>query len=537
MHKPLYQKIYEELRDAILSGQWPGGARLPSRRTMAANLGVSLNTVSSAYQQLVDEGYLEARERSGFYVEKLPWEELRRVEAPEQTHHTPEPGPQSETVIDFSDPGIDPALFPYSDFQRIYRDLWRSENSSLVLRPPGKGCFELRQELAFYLARSRGIVVTPEQIVIRANSLSLFRLLLKLLPPQCLPALEDPGFKDFYQELKQQGRPYLLLPVGAQGINPESPQLKRAGLVSVTPTHQFPTGSVMPIAARSNLLAWAAAGEERWLLEDDYDSEFRYEGMTIPSLKSLDHHDRVITLGNFSKSISPALRISYMVLPEALAARLEASPKAGLSPTVSSPSHASLKSDTSQNLFPGDEAYDLGSPKDSTVVSDEAKEALLDACPVNAAAQLALAAFLKKGLYEKHVKRLRTAFRNKRDLMLDCLGPDVDKGDIIGAEAGFHLNVRIHSPASEKELKRRFAAAGLRIEFLSDYQVSQKQAKEPSEKASENLTNKPSEEPSHHMAQKLETENEQDEKILILSFSSLSPEQIREGVEKIFALL
>lgn len=459
MHKPLYQKIYEELRDAILSGQWPGGARLPSRRTMAANLGVSLNTVSSAYQQLVDEGYLEARERSGFYVEKLPWEELRRVEAPEQTHHTPEPVPQSETVIDFSDPGIDPALFPYSDFQRIYRDLWRSENSSLVLRPPGKGCFELRQELAFYLARSRGIVVTPEQIVIRANSLSLFRLLLKLLPPQCLPALEDPGFKDFYQELKQQGRPYLLLPVGAQGINPESPQLKRAGLVSVTPTHQFPTGSVMPIAARSNLLAWAAAGEERWLLEDDYDSEFRYEGMTIPSLKSLDHHDRVITLGNFSKSISPALRISYMVLPKALAA------------------------------------------------SDEVKEALLDACPVNAAAQLALAAFLKKGLYEKHVKRLRTAFRNKRDLMLDCLGPDVDKGDIIGAEAGFHLNVRIHSPASEKELKRRFAAAGLRIEFLSDYQVSQKQAKE------------------------------QDEKILILSFSSLSPEQIREGVEKIFALL
>lgn len=507
MHKPLYQKIYEELRDAILSGQWPGGARLPSRRTMAANLGVSLNTVSSAYQQLVDEGYLEARERSGFYVEKLPWEELRRVEAPEQTHHTPEPGPQSETVIDFSDPGIDPALFPYSDFQKIYRDLWRSENSSLVLRPPGKGCFELRQELAFYLARSRGIVVTPEQIVIRANSLSLFRLLLKLLPPQCLPALEDPGFKDFFQELEQQGRPYLLLPVGAQGINPESPQLKRAGLVSVTPTHQFPTGSVMPIAARSNLLAWAASGEERWLLEDDYDSEFRYEGMTIPSLKSLDHHDRVITLGNFSKSISPALRISYMVLPEALAARLEASPKAGFSLTASSPSHASLKSDASQNLFPGDEAYDLGSPKDSTVVSDEVKEALLDACPVNAAAQLALAAFLKKGLYEKHVKRLRTAFRNKRDLMLDCLGSDVDKGDIIGAEAGFHLNVRIHSPASETELKRRFAAAGLLIEFLSDYQVSQKQAKE------------------------------QDEKILILSFSSLSPEQIREGVEKIFALL
>ncbi len=497
MHKPLYQKIYEELRDAILSGQWPGGARLPSRRTMAANLGVSLNTVSSAYQQLVDEGYLEARERSGFYVEKLPWEELRRVEAPEQTDCTPEPGPQNETVIDFSDPGIDPALFPYSDFQKIYRDLWRSENSSLVLRPTGKGCFELRQELAFYLARSRGIVVTPEQIVIRANSLSLFRLLLKLLPPQCLPALEDPGFKDFFQELEQQGRPYLLLPVGAQGVNPESPQLKRAGLVSVTPTHQFPTGSVMPIAARSSLLAWAAAGEERWLLEDDYDSEFRYEGMTIPSLKSLDHHDRVITLGNFSKSISPALRISYMVLPEALAARLEASPAA----------------------------------------SDEAKEALLDACPVNAAAQLALAAFLKKGLYEKHVKRLRTAFRNKRDLMLDCLGPDVDKGDIIGAEAGFHLNVRIHSPASEKELKRRFAAAGLRIEFLSDYHVSQKQAKEQSEKASENLTNKPSEEPSNHMAQKLETENEQDEKILILSFSSLSPKQIREGVEKIFALL
>lgn len=462
--KSLYRQIYESLRTRILEGEWKGNERLPSKRSLADRLGVSVNTVTAAYQQLLDEGFITAVERSGYYVLPLPLEQLLPASAASVAARSPAARAEASCCIDFTSPDVDGSVFPYRTFQKIYRELWSSRDPELLRYPPVRGHLVLRREIAVYLAKNRGLSVSPDHLVIQANSSALLRILLKLLPEDSRFALEDPGFRDFYDELCEAGRPFSLLPVGPEGLDLKSLRSSRAKVVSVTPTHQFPTGSVMPITRRSELLAYAAEKPGRWLLEDDYDSEFRYEGLTIPSLKSLDRNDRVIYLGNFSKSVSPGLRISYMVLPEELSVRF----------------------DRDESMPP---------------------------CPVGSSAQLALAKFLEGGHYNRHLARMRKHYRAKRELMLSTLARYAPDSDILGSEAGFHLNVRLRHPLPEEELEKRFHRAGVLCKFMSDYHIK----KEPR---------------GVHKARRGSSE-----KILILNFAALSHEQIEEGLRRIFATL
>ena len=467
--KPLYQQLYEQLRSSILQGQFSSGDRLPSKRQLAQNLGLSQNTVNTAYQQLVDEGYIESRERSGFFVLTLALPKLkekRKAEIEQLSEETPAP---NNPIIDFSSRNADPELFPYDLFRRISSEIWRDRPPELLSSPPAQGHAVLRREIAIYLARNRGLSVSPEQIVVQANSVDLLALIVRLLPNHCV-GLENPGFPAFYYYLHERKLPYKLLPLGSQGIEPDKIKIQGAQIISVSPTHQFPSGSIMPVGQRIKLLRYASAAPDRWLMEDDYDSEFRYEGLTVPSLKSLDRDDKVIYLGNFSKAICPGIRVSYLVLPRIL---LEKYQKL----------EASFR------------------------------------CPVSGFTQILLARFLEGGQYERHLNRLRKRYRAKRELMLSCLDKSNLPLEILGSEAGFQINLRLHLDKLQiktkdatkytENLREKLRKSGIIVPFLSDFLIKD-------QKMSKSCSKDP---------------------VLILGFSDLKEEEIQNGIRCLLKII
>lgn len=465
--KARYRQLYEQIRAQIMSGDLPGGQRLPSKRELARQLGISVNTVISAYEQLADEGLIEARPRSGFYVEKLPLPPAGMKSLPQEAGTVcPGNGGQEKkakagTEIDFRSTQIDEKAFPFQNFRKLSRDLWSQDKPYVLRESPAEGWMELRREIAIYLASNRGLAARPENILIQAQSSALFELLLQLLAKDTTIALENPGYHSFYEIAARGSRPLQLLALEEEGIRPEDIPASGPLLLSVTPTHQYPTGAVMPASRRVELLTSMSTGAERRILEDDYDSEFRYEGKPLPSLKSLDSMDRVIYLGNFSKSVCPGLRVSYMVLPDELRERFE----------------------EKKGLF---------------------------SCPVPSPIQFLLASFLAEGHYARHLRRMRALYQKKRQLMLSWLKEEVPEWKVIGAEAGFHLNVQLPQPVDQEKLRQKLTENGVRLSFLSDFDQSPAALKE---------------------------EKAYTPPVLLLSFSSLSEEEMISGLRRIAATL
>ena len=411
---PLYDQLYRHIAGAIQSGTLSPGTKLPSKRRLCALTGLSMSTVETAYSLLAAEGYVLAKPRSGYVcADLLP-------PAPTMTPTGSAPQPDvlpSRWAYDCSTSGVDTSVFPFSSWARITKEAVY-ENPGLLQRGHPQGDLPLRAALAELLAQYRGVRCLPEQVVVGAGADYLLSLLLQLMPEQRSMALEDPGYPAAYAAASLHGRETVPIPVDGQGMDPEALAASGAGLAYVTPSHQFPLGVTMPAGRRSRLLHWAASAPGRFLIEDDYDSEFRYSSRPIPAMQGLDLAGKVVYLGTFSRSIAPAIRAAYMILPPELLARYRATFSDG-------------------------------------------------ACTVSRFEQESLRRFLVQGLYGRHLRRMGNLYRKKCAVFTDEL-KKIPGLTISGAEAGLHFLATLPR-FSEGELVARAAEKSVGIHPLSRY--------------------------------------------------------------------
>jgi GntR family transcriptional regulator/MocR family aminotransferase len=414
---PLYQQLYSQLRQEIQTGNLSAGQKLPSKRKLAEQLGISINTVEGAYTQLEAEGFILSSPRRGFFVQEtglLPVGDATAPEIPQNVQ------PEDPYAIDFSPSGMARGQFPFGVWRRLMRSCFNEYDEHLLLRTPQQGDPGLRQAIAAYLYRIRGVRCSPEQIVLGAGSDNLLFMLAYILPDQFTLAVENPLYNQAHRLFSRLGHPLHAVPVSPDGIDlTKLPDGDRV-LVYTTPSHQYPLGYAMPIGQRTALLRWSSRGSERYIIEDDYDSEFRYSSRPIPSLQSIDQLGRVIYLGTFSRSVAPALRISYMVLPPALLEQFRAS-YSGYASTVSGFEQAVLRE------------------------------------------------FMNGGHFETHVSRMRIFYRARRQCLVDALAPMGDFLEFLGEPAGHHLTLRIQNGMTESELVSAAKDAGVRVYPVSPY--------------------------------------------------------------------
>lgn len=416
--RPLYEQLYQGIRADIRSGALAPGEKLPSKRALCAHLKVSLSTVEGAYGQLLAEGYLRSEPKRGFFVQPL----APQASSPEPAHPAPiPPTPQGPKVVfDFSTGAVDDGGFPFATWTRLMRQVLTREDSRLLSPIPPQGVPELQQAIVRYLHDFRGVNVRPEQVVIGAGSEYLTGLLFQLLGRSGGYAVEDPGYPKVHQILSHQGALVCPIPMDGQGMRVDALGWSGARVAHVTPAHQFPLGTVMPVGRREELLTWAAQGEDRYIIEDDYDSEFRFSGRPIPALQSLDPRERVVYLSTFAQSLAPSLRIGFLVLPPHLLERY----------------HRDF-------LF-----------YSSTVPSFE---------------QHTLARFLEGGHFERHIARMRVEYRARRDALVSAVRAQRFPGQLSGGDAGLHLLLRLPDGTDASAVAQRAADLGVRLRPLSDF--------------------------------------------------------------------
>ena len=425
--RPLYEKIYAYIRREIRRGSLGYGERLPSTRVLAENLKVSRSTTQMAYEQLLAEGYIEAVPYKGYFVARM--EELVDMEPGGNGEMALEAAvePDRGCRIDFSPRGIDLDSFPYNTWRKLSRDTLVDDNKEFFLSGDPQGEPGLREAVRGYLHAARGVECAPDQIIIGAGSEYLLMLLSRILGRDHRIAMENPTYKQAYRVLCSAGYPVCPVGMDASGMNPGLLEESGADIAYVMPSHQYPTGIVMPVGRRQELLKWAAGGGGRYLVEDDYDSEFRYKGKPVPALQGLDRKERVIYLGTFSKCIAPAIRVSYMVLPRHLL-RLYRE-RAGF--------YASTVSRIDQNI---------------------------------------LYQFLVRGHFERHLNRMRAIYKSKHDLLLGAIRPLEKRFVVQGEHAGIHILLTDRTGRSEEELVRLAAGAGVKVYGISGYYICPQEA-------------------------------------------------------------
>ena len=411
---PLYEALYRCIRQDILTGKLKAGEKLPSKRALSAHLEVSKITVEAAYNQLAAEGYISAREKVGYFVEA--------VDAVSQSTRQADPPvissrPQDPTLLDLT--ANTPAKFPFTVWSRLQRQTLLDFGSNLLEPVPHQGVSALRQAIADHLAGFRGMQVDPENIVIGAGTDFLYNLLLQLLGQDKIYALEEPGYGKIRRIYDAAGAKSIPAPMDSQGVIPEA--IGAADVLHISPSHHFPTGLITPMQRRQALLRWASEGE-KWIIEDDYDSEFRFDTHPMSAMYSPAGSGRVIYMNSFSKSLAPSIRIGYMVLPHQLMAQFRER---------------------------------LG----------------FYSCTVSGFEQHTLARFLSQGHFEKHINRMRKFYRSRRNRVLEILKNCrwADQLTIEEADAGLHFLVQVDTDLSDEMLERFCGEKGLRVRCLSRY--------------------------------------------------------------------
>ena len=303
--EPLYYALYRAVRGDIAAGVLSAGERLPSKRALAEHLGVSAVTVEAAYRMLVDEGYAVSRERSGYYVRAVGAPAPEPAEGREPLRLLPEETADGETD------------FPYSLWFRILRQVISDQGRRLVARSPNEGCAVLRNAIAKYLLRYRGMHAQPEQVVVGSGAEQLYGAVVRMLGQDKLYAIEWPSYGQIEAVYRGTGARVERLPIGREGVESGALAATEAEVLHVTPFHSWPTGVTAPAAKRYEYLQWAGR-PGRYIVEDDFDSEFFVSGKPPESLYSMDKRGRVIYLNTFSKSLAPSMRMGYMILPPAL---------------------------------------------------------------------------------------------------------------------------------------------------------------------------------------------------------------------------
>ena len=441
---PLYEKIYEYIKNEIVDGKISRGEKLPSTRLLAKNLSVSRSTVELAYDQLLAEGYIEAEPYREYFVCDIEalyqLEQRNHIQEKLQAGQSWQPGWKTEIKhgegsskqkeIDFSPYTIDTQNFPYNVWRKLHKNVLLDDREEILLSGDGQGDYELRVAIADYLHQARGVNCVAEQIIIGAGNEYLELLLTQVLGEKKTVLMDDPTYLQAYRTFSNMG--YLVKNIPAeQGSMPiEAVRRENADVLYVMPSHQFPLGTVMPLKQRLELLKWASEKEGRYLIEDDHDSEYRYKGKPIPSLQSIDHEEKVIYLGTFSKSIAPSLRISYMVLPQHL-----------------------LKN------------YQKFCGFYSTTVSKIQQEVLRE--------------FISGGYFGRHLNKMRGIYKNKHDFLVSELKKRPWVENIAGDNAGLHVLVQVDTQMSEEELCERAAEQGIHLMGISEHYIHKPPVSKP----------------------------------------------------------
>ncbi len=422
MKTPLYKKLADEIRSGIYSGTLRPGEKLPSKRALAEEKKLSLMTVVGALELLEAEGLICSMERRGYFVAKgavaLSPEKLRpRGEAPKKSSGK-DSGGKTE-IFDFRSSGTAVEGFPFYTWAKLMRETLSEKDTKLLAAIDPKGVYELRLEISRKLALLRGINCEPSQIIIGAGIEYLLGLVYQLLGRRAY-AFESPGYTKAAKIYSKLGAGLTFLPGDSEGVRADLLEDSGIEVVQVTPSHSFPLGVVMSPERRRELISWVSSGEGRFIIEDDFDSEFRYSGPSFPSLYSLDRSDRVIYMNTFTRTLAPSMRIGYMVLPPGL----------------------TRKFDAEMNFC------------SSTVPALE---------------QYVLARFIADGSFERHLSRMRRIYKSRRDVLCGELERFGERIEVMGTEAGVHIIVRLKDGLSESEVVKKTARMGIHVAGISEY--------------------------------------------------------------------
>lgn len=424
---PVYMYLYECIKNDILTGKILPGERIPSKRVLASHLGVAIITVENAYAQLITEGYIISREKRGYYVsEDMELSSLPIDRSGEPTVLTDnEKAAKVETsplLADFSVNSIKSDSFPFDSWAKLMRRNMLDHEAGFLQAPTGKGVYELRKAIADYLYKNKGMTVDADRIIVGPGTEYLHHILIQLIGRSCFVAVENPGYKKVGQIYETNGVRVIYIPVDEKGMKIDRLKNSNVKLVHLSPAHHFPTGTVMPIHRRSRLLNWAAE-QDAYIIEDDYDSEFRFEGRPITTLYSMDSSN-VIYMNTFTKTLAPSIRIAYMVLPEKLHRRYN------------------------EKL-----SFYSGS--------------------VSGFEQYTLAAFISEGYYERHIRRVRNQYKKCRQEMLSALEESgiLECIEITEDKAGLQLAFRVRSEYLKNavSLEQKALENGVRIVPFTAY--------------------------------------------------------------------
>jgi GntR family transcriptional regulator / MocR family aminotransferase len=416
---PLYEQLYEQLKKTIVDDDLKYGEKMPSKRALANHLKVSLSTIEQAYYQLLAEGYIIAIEKKGYYVhydqsliitsKPIPVTALRKSKSNKQSYR-----------YHFKTNLVDETLFPLSTWLKMSKKLLNEDLNELVNQSDPKGLLDLRLEIKSYLKQFRGMDVSEHQIIMGAGSEVLLSLISDLIGHNQLIGIENPGFQKIHHILRNKHR---IIPINldSEGLMINTPEVDRLNVIHITPSHQFPSGIVMPIARRLSCLSWANKKENRYIIEDDYDSEYRFVGQPIKALYALDHQQKVIYLNSFSKSLGPTMRLSYMVLPPMLL-KLYEEKMLGYRQTIS-------------NIT-----------------------------------QYTLTYFMKEGWFYKHLNKTKVKYKQKRDELIKALKNSTFGHliDIKNADAGLHFIIT-HDKISASTLSQKAKEVGLEVKTLKEH--------------------------------------------------------------------
>ena len=456
--QPIYMQIYQYIKNEILLHHLTPGTKLPSKRSLATQLGISTITVEGAYGQLVSEGYIYARLKSGYFVSPVEnyrqsmnffdqqqinnnnpqkkntspdWEDsIPQQDTPKNSELKDSPIAPAPHRVDLSSNSLLAENFPFSTWSRLLRHTISEKQQLLLTQSPTAGVAPLRQAIANHLRHFRGMDISPEQIVIGAGTEYLYELLIKLIGRDKIYCVEDPGYQKLRRIYRDNGACCIALPIDQQGMSVTALNTVSCDVIHISPSHHFPTGIITPISRRYELLGWAAAGP-RYFIEDDYDTEFRLVGRPIPSLFSIDMSNKVIYMNTFSKSLASTIRISYMVLPKPLMEEFN----------------------NKLNYL---------------------------SCTVSTFEQYTLAEFINQGYFERHINRMRNNYKKLRQQLLKALTshPDHERIKILQQSSGLYFLLQIDTSLSDRDLQARLRQKGLMLQPLQHYYQNRQAAPE-----------------------------------------------------------
>lgn len=415
----LYEHLYKCIKKDIIEGNLKAGDKLPSKRTFSKNLGVSIITIENAYSLLIAEGFIYSIAKKGFYIA-----DMKNITIPKSINREKVILTSSNThyLADFSNNQTESHIFPFSVWTKTIKEILREKQNDLMINSPCGGILELRKSIAHFLKEFRNMNVKPEQIIIGAGTEYLYSLIIQLLGNKIKYGLENPGYPKIAQIYKSMDVKFEDVNMDQDGILPLELEEKEIDVIHISPSHHFPTGIIMPISRRYELLGWANKKNNHYIIEDDYDSELRLGGKPIPTLQSIDVSDKVIYINTFNRTLSSTIRISYMVLPEKLANKYY------------------------QTLS-------------------------FYSCTVSNFEQYTLAKFIEEGHFERHINRLRNYYRHKQDIILSSFQSGVlkDKIEIYNESSGIHFLMEIKSKKNEDQIIENAKSKGIKLIPLSQY--------------------------------------------------------------------